>query len=133
MDRPTVRVGDSDDFLDVMRILDAGLLEAEAAEVRAKLDAGDCLVGDDSGRVVGALVLDGDEIDAVAVSPSRRGRGVGSVLVEAAAERRDRLVAEFDAGVRPFYEALGFTVERAGESEDESGFERFRGVRDESR
>jgi GNAT superfamily N-acetyltransferase len=119
-----VRAGESDDFLDVMRILDAGLLEADAVEIRTKLDAGDCLVAHSSGRVVGALVLDGDTIDAVAVSPSRRGRGIGTLLVEAAADRRGRLVAGFDAGVRPFYEALGFSIERNGE--------RFRGVRDES-
>lgn len=75
------------------------------------------------GRVLGALALDGDEIAAVAVRPGRRGRGIGPALTEAAAERRDRLVAEFDPRVRPFYEALGFEIEPAGG-------DRYRGVRE---
>ncbi|WP_410765949.1 GNAT family N-acetyltransferase [Haloferax sp. DFSO60] len=130
MSKLTVRAGTADDFLDVMRILDAGLLEADASDIRTKLDAGDCLVAESSGRVVGALVLDGDFIEAVAVSPSRRGRGIGTKLVRAAATNRERLVATFDAGVRPFYEALDFAIERAeGEREDEG--ERFRGVHDD--
>jgi len=75
------------------------------------------------GTVLGALVLDGDRIDAVAVRRNRRGQGIGTALVEAAAARRERLVAEFDAGVRPFYECLGFAVESRTKTD------RFRGVR----
>ncbi|GGC51816.1 GNAT family N-acetyltransferase [Haloferax sulfurifontis] len=122
-----VREGDPDELVAVMRVFDAGLLEADAAGVRDRLAAGDCLVAEASGRVVGALALDGDYIDAVAASPSRRGRGVGTRLVRAALDRRGRLVADFDGGVRPFYEALGFDIEERG---DDDG--RFRGVlRDE--
>ncbi len=110
-----------------MRVFDAGLLEADAGKVRDRLAAGDCLVAEASGRVVGALVLDGDYVDAVAASPSRRGRGVGTELVRAALDRRGRLVADFDGGVRPFYESFGFDIE-----ERDGGEGRFRGVlRDE--
>ena len=56
-------------------------------------------------------MLDGEEIVAVAVRPGRRGQGVGTALVEAAADRRERLTAGFDPGVRPFYESLGFEIE----------------------
>jgi GNAT superfamily N-acetyltransferase len=59
-------------------------------------------------RVLGALALEGDRIAAVAVRPGRRGGGIGTALVCAAADRRDRLVARFDPGVEPFYVALGF-------------------------
>ncbi|ELZ87329.1 N-acetyltransferase GCN5 [Haloferax elongans ATCC BAA-1513] len=106
-----VREGTPDELVAVVRILDAGLLEATAEEVRGKLDAGDCLVADDSGRVVGALVLEGDYVDSVAVSPSRRGRGIGTTLVRDALARRGRLVADFDERVRPFYESLGFDID----------------------
>ena len=116
-----VREGTPDELVAVMRILDAGLLEASAEEVREALDVGDCLVADDSGRVVGALVLDGDYVDSVAVSPSRRGRGIGTTLVRDALARRGRLVADFDERVRPFYESLGFDID----DEDD----RLRGVR----
>ena len=98
---------------------------AERATVRGVLNAAMLSVDDDAlgrgttlvaaadGRVVGALVLDGEHIAAVAVRPGRRGQGVGTALVEAAAARRDRLTADFDSGVRPFYESLGFDVERS--------------------
>lgn len=56
-----------------------------------------------------------------------RGRGVGTQLVRAALDRRGRLVVDFDGGVKPFYESLGFDIE--DRSDDEG---RFRGVlRDE--
>lgn len=55
------------------------------------------------------------------------GRGVGTQLVRAALDRRGRLVVDFDGGVKPFYESLGFDIE--DRSDDEG---RFRGVlRDE--
>ncbi|ELZ57924.1 MULTISPECIES: GNAT family N-acetyltransferase [unclassified Haloferax] len=126
-DTTTVREGDPDELVAVMRVLDAGLLEADAGAVRDRLAAGDCLVAEASARVVGALALDGDYIEAVAVSPSRRGRGVGTQLVRAALGRRGRLAVDFDGGVKPFYESLGFDIE---ERSDDEG--RFRGVlRDE--
>lgn len=55
------------------------------------------------------------EIVAVAVRPGRRGQGIGSALVSAAASRREELVAGFDSDVRPFYESLGFEVECEGD------------------
>ena len=61
-------------------------------------------------------------VDAVAVRRARRGQGIGSALVRAAIERRSRLTAEFDVGVRPFYESLGFEIESVEGDDD-----RFRG------
>jgi GNAT superfamily N-acetyltransferase len=109
-----VRPGERDAALNV---LDAAILETDRA------DEGTLLVAVDEGRVVGALVLVGNRIDAVAVRRRRRGQGVGSALVEAAAEHRERLVAAFDDGVRPFYESLGFTISEASPG-------RLRGVRE---
>jgi len=120
---------------DVMNVLDGAVLAADAATVRDRIAADAVLVavsGDrgeqtdglrasserrsDGQRVLGALVLDGDHIDAVAVRRRRRGQGIGTALVEAAGERRGRLTAEFDADLRPFYEALGFRVEATDET-----------------
>ncbi|MDS0261677.1 GNAT family N-acetyltransferase [Haloarcula sp. S1CR25-12] len=113
------------DLPDVMNVLDGAVLEADAAAVRDAIADDDVLVAvsGDGERVLGALVLDGDHVDAVAVRRRRRGQGIGTELVEAAADRRERLTAAFDADLRPFYEGLGFTLEPA----DESG--RFRGER----
>lgn len=116
-----VRPARTDELSAVMTVLDAGLLETSAADVRAAVEAGHVLVAVDGGRVLGALVLDADgpddgvRIEAVAVRRARRGQGLGSALVRAAAARHGRLVAAFDAGVRPFWDALGFDVAPAAE------------------
>ena len=71
-----------------------------------------------SGTDVGAVASSADaaeagprRIQAIAVRPGRRGQGIGTALVEAAARAVDRLVAEFDEDLRPFYEHVGFEVE----------------------
>lgn len=99
-----------------LNVLDAAMLESD------RTDEGTLLVAVEGGSVVGALVLVGERVDAVAVRRRRRGQGVGSALVEAAGERRERLVAEFGAGVRPFYESLGFEIRALDEPS------RFRGT-----
>ncbi|WP_423750973.1 GNAT family N-acetyltransferase [Salinirarus marinus] len=108
----SVRPATDDDLLAVVRVVDAAMLELDHDAVRTAVGSGDVLVADCEGRVVGVLVLDGDHVDAVAVRRSRRGQGIGTALVEAAADRRDRLTADFDPRVRPFYESLGFNVGR---------------------
>ena len=113
------------DLPDVMNVLDGAVLAADAASVRDHIADDEVLVAvsEDGRRVLGALVLDGDHVEAVAVRRRRRGQGIGTALVDAAAERRGRLTAAFDADVAPFYESLGFAVDPA----DEPG--RMRGTR----
>ena len=122
-----VREAESGDVAAVLNVLDGAALAVEYERVRAGVERGRVLVavrgeGDD-GTVLGALALDGDRIEAIAVRPNRRGQGIGTALVEAAADRRDRLVAEFDGSVRPFYEGLEFAIEQS------TDYGRFRGVR----
>ena len=111
-----VRTARDDDRLDVVRILDAAMLEV--GDVTPRIDAGDVLVAvdDDRDRVIGAIVLapepSGTYVSAVAVRRRRRDRGIGTALVERALEREGRLTARFDDRVRPFYESLGFSIER---------------------
>nr|WP_241662586.1 GNAT family N-acetyltransferase [Halorubrum depositum] len=122
---------DPDDRLDVLRVLDAAMLETEAETVDAAIDAGDALVArfERTGAVVGALVATRPEpgrlhVDAVAVRRARRGRGVGSALVAAAVRRAERdaavavVTAAFEAGLRDFYEGLGFAVRPVDDADD---------------
>ena len=100
----------------VMNVLDGAMLTTD--RVGERIEAGAVLAAlpeRDGERILGALVLHGDRIDAVAVRRRRRGQGIGTALVAAAADRRERLTATFDDHVRPFYESLGFDIEPAGE------------------
>jgi GNAT superfamily N-acetyltransferase len=117
----TVRQAKPGERAAVLSVLDAADLQTDADRVGAAIASGDVLVAtadpavqEDDGEATtfsGALVLDGREIVNVAVRRRRRNRGIGRALVEAAAKRRTTLVATFDEGVRPFYEALGFALE----------------------
>lgn len=108
-----VREARPDEEATVRGILNAAMLEVDDDPVERSV----VLVAVDDGRIVGTLVLDAAEIDAVAVRPGRRGQGVGSVLVAAAVARRETVTAAFDRSVRPFYESLGFDIvcESAGD------------------
>ncbi|KZX46930.1 GNAT family N-acetyltransferase [Haloarcula sp. K1] len=125
-----VRTATADEVPAVMNVLDGAVLSIAVETVRAGAEDDGTLVAvsdDDPAaeRVLGALVLDDTHIEAVAVRRRRRGQGIGTALVEAALDRRDCVTAEFDADVRPFYEALGFDVTPLADEAD-----RFRGERE---
>lgn len=118
-----VRRATERDHLGVVRVLDGAILETDADTVQRRIDAGTVLVADDD-RVVGALVAiprtddgrdDGAHVEAIAVRQRRRAQGIGSLLVDAAAQRWAPLTAAFDPGVKPFYDDLGFDCEKEGE------------------
>ena len=126
-DDVTVESATPDDRLAVLRILDAAMLETDAAIVDARIAAEDVLVARSTrtGGVVGALVAVRPDssrlhVDAVAVRRARRGRGIGSALVAAAVDRGESapavetVTARFDADLAEFYEALGFAVDADG-------------------
>ncbi|WP_347877764.1 GNAT family N-acetyltransferase [Halobacterium sp. R2-5] len=121
-----VRRASPRDHLGVMRVLDGANLELSAETAERRIDAGTAVVADHDNRIVGALVAvrrdDGAHVEAIAVRRRRRANGVGSALVEFAAEQWTPLTADFDPDVKPFYESLGFDCEKRGE--------RYRGVLD---
>lgn len=112
-----VRGATPNEWTTVRAIVEGSMLELREGACRRR----STLVATVEGRIVGALVLDGNEIGAVAVRPNRRDQGIGSALVEAAASRRPRLEARFDPSLRPFYESLEFRIE-AGRDVD--GYDR---------
>ncbi|WP_158058656.1 GNAT family N-acetyltransferase [Halorussus halophilus] len=131
-----VREATDDDALDVRRVLDAAMLEVRE-DLSECIDSGDVLVAEEGESILGALVLvpksgeDAAYIDAVAVRRARRAQGVGTALVGRAAEREGQLTAEFDADVRPFYEALGFDVSPVEGADGERGEQEESGEREE--
>ncbi|TYT63740.1 GNAT family N-acetyltransferase [Natrialba swarupiae] len=144
---PHVRIASDDDALEVRRILDAAMLEP--GDVEARIAVGDVLVagdrrgpktnggtadtsteqratGDGAERILGTTVLEADDgggahVSAIGVRRRHRGRGIGTTLIERALEREGRLTVRFDDDVRPFYEALGFSIEPIDK-------QRYRGV-----
>jgi len=122
-----IREATTDEVASVMGILDAAMLDMTVETVRSLGSPGGdgaVLLAIEDGRTLGALVLDGREVEAVAVRPKRRGQGVGRALIGGASERVEGdLIASFDADLRPFYEGLGFEVEPAGEAASSGGVE----------
>ena len=110
-----VRHGREGDLLAVLRILEGAMLKIGAKQIRSRTESEGVLVAEIDGRVVGALVRDGDHVEAIAVHPDRRGSGVGSRLIEAVLDQTGHVTAEFRAEVRPFYESLGFDIEEREE------------------
>lgn len=119
-----VREATPEDLPAVATVLDAAMLATD--DLRAAVRAGRVLVAVEDGLVLGALVVAAPEnvpdwsrerdadahVEAVAVRRRRRGQGVGTALIEAALSRVNRLTAAFDPAVAPFYESLGFAMER---------------------
>jgi ribosomal protein S18 acetylase RimI-like enzyme len=119
-----VRSANSTEHAAVLSILDAATLQTDSDQIREAIERNDVFVAvaTEQGTVLGALVLSGTEITAVAIRPGRRGQGLGRRLVAEAQRSRERLVAAFHPKVEPFWQAVGF--ERAGTAEDD----RFRAV-----
>ncbi|MEF8855210.1 MAG: GNAT family N-acetyltransferase [Haloarculaceae archaeon] len=115
-------------------VLDGAALAVNHEDLVDRLLAEDVYLFEADGSVLGALVVqpptegvtgtsgttgtDGNSgggepvrIAAIAVRRRRRGQGIGTALIEAAAAEIGTLVAEFDADLVPFYEHLGFELE----------------------
>lgn len=107
MDQP-VRPAKADEREDVIALLDAAMLAFDREAVRN--GKRDVYVAPGSRRLLGALLLDGAHIEAVAVRTSDRGQGIGSALVGTVCDTRERVTATCDAREAPFYERLGFQV-----------------------
>lgn len=120
-----IRTARPADLPAVMNVLDGASLAVDAEHVREHIAAGTVTVAVADERVLGVCVLDGRDIDAIAVRRRRRGQGIGRQLVRTATESADgQLRAEFHRRVHPFYDALGFAIEPTDEPD------RFRGRRE---
>lgn len=123
-----VRPAAREEYDAVTAILDAAALQTDPDRTREAIAADRALVAVTAGRVLGVAVCvpaerGGVRIDAIAVRRRRQDQGIGTALVEAAAARYGRLVAEFDERVWPFYESLSFEREQITDG-------RYRGVRE---
>jgi GNAT superfamily N-acetyltransferase len=107
----TIRPAYPDERASVANVIDGAALEIDDDLLRTALETDDVLVAQsDESQILGAIVLDGEEVAAIAVRQRRRDQGIGRALVEAAAEDRTRLVAECNRDARPFWSSLGFEI-----------------------
>lgn len=115
----TVREATTGDLPAVMNVLDGADLAMTADTVSRRIEANMVLVAGDRRTPLGALVAiprrEGVHIEAIAVRRRRRDQGIGTSLVEAAADRWGRLTARFDPPVSDFYDSLSFDLEPRGE------------------
>jgi GNAT superfamily N-acetyltransferase len=98
-----------------MNVIDGAFLAIDADTVRARIPH-DVLVAVEDDRILGAIVLDEDHIDAVAVRRMRREQGIGRSLIERAGTQRGTLTATFRPEVCHFYASLGFEIEQTSET-----------------
>ncbi|MER7076817.1 Ribosomal protein S18 acetylase RimI [Saccharopolyspora kobensis] len=74
----------------------------------------ECWVAEESGALLGLLVLDGPELDQLYLDPPHRGRGLGDQLVDLAKRRRpdglELWTFQVNEPARRFYERHGFTA-----------------------
>ena len=92
--------------------------EDSARQLDAYLDDGEVLVAVEDGRVLGHAQVIAGEVRNMAVAPAERGRGIGRMLVEAAAELARAgghtvlrvATAAADIGNLRFYQRVGFRL-----------------------
>lgn len=124
---PEIQAADSSHIRVVKALCDAGMLDISLQTIQTQTAADNVLIAVDADRIIGTCVLvprEGDlgaHIEALAVRRRRQGQGIGSALVRAASNRYETLTADFSPHLRDFYEALDFTVIKAGEN-------RYRGI-----
>ena len=141
-----VAPAEPDDRLDVLRIVDAAMLEVDADTLADRIGAGDVFVAraEATGTVVGALTVvrsepDEATIEAVAVRRERRGRGIGSALVATAthtlaSERGvERVTATFEPSLLGLYTDLGFVTGDEGSERKRNTGERKRNTGERDR
>ena len=117
-----VRPAAPDELVAVRNVLDGAALQVERSLPDVIAEQAVLVAVSERETVLGALVLSGREITAVAVRPGRRGQGIGTRLVDAARTHdsplgdaarahNSPLVAEFDSTVADFWRAVGFRCE----------------------
>lgn len=106
----TVRPAENGEATAVIGLLDAALLAFDREAVRERIAGEAVRVAVHEETIRGAIVLDGDHIEAIAVRPRYRRQGIGRALVGAVGADHPVLTATCDRDELGFYEALGFEV-----------------------
>lgn len=103
----SVRISTSADASAAIALLDAAMLSFNRDAVRHRAGTDALYVVTNQDGIVGAALLAGQTLEAIAVTPRLRNNGIGTRLVQSILADRDRLVATCRPSVEPFYAALG--------------------------
>jgi GNAT superfamily N-acetyltransferase len=83
------------------------------------------VVATPAGQIIGLLVLDGAWLDQLYIEPGWTGRGIGSLLLRLANQRRpdglDLWVFQSNTRARKFYEDRGFVLVETTDGDNEEG------------
>lgn len=110
MTRVSVRRARPEDRPQVQALFDVAMLAFDRQDLPDRLRRGTVSVALDNDEIVGAALLAGRHIEAIAVTRSRRDEGIGRALVDAVADGGRPICAACHESVIPFYDRLGFSI-----------------------
>lgn len=96
----------------VVTLFDRALLSFDRETITQRIDRGTVIVARQPNGLCGALLFAGNYVEAIAVKPGWRNRGIGRAMIERLAEERAPLTAGCREQVCPFFRSLGWTIYR---------------------
>ena len=93
---------------EAIAVLDHALLDVDREAVGAATYPGSRCGAFSNGTICGVMFVKNCHIEAIAVRPPYRNRGIGRQLVKTGTAHCEEVTATFEARSVPFYRALGF-------------------------
>ncbi|MFB6113154.1 MAG: ubiquitin-like small modifier protein 2 [Halodesulfurarchaeum sp.] len=109
----SLRKATLEDHIGIMNVLDGANLAVDPMIGTDRIESGHVLIAESS-LPVGVLLASprsiGMHVEAIAVRRARRGRGIGTRLLDRAYDHWGFLTATFDSDIRSFYRNAGFAI-----------------------
>ena len=110
MDEISIELAVENDAAAVITLFDQSLLAFDRATITPRIEREAVVIARTEQRLCGAHLNAGRHVEAIAVRPSHRNRGVGRAMLKEMADRRGPLTASCREQVRPFFESLGWST-----------------------